>query len=302
MPRINIVADGDGEYGMGHIVRQRRLAEVLQQRGAEVCFYLEPHQKRCRKLVSDFVIKTPDDISASEVLIVDRMPDNNSNLGDLRQFCDTFIVFVSSGQFVTLETYWLADYVVWQNMHNTEHNSMPDFLRPKAREGKDWIILSPSLRNPELAEHRYGIATYFGGGVDRDAILSSGPEDVFWLGRDGDLEYNHTPWSYDVGATLLASRAFLGTMGMVAYEAISAGLRPLLVSRAEDHRRTAGLLQGMELAYDLGLAEEWGDDKTARMREILDNGRTHLSGPYLRPDGWGAWRIADLILNGGKLI
>ena len=34
--RINIIADSDGDYGMGHIVRQYRLANVLSHRGADV--------------------------------------------------------------------------------------------------------------------------------------------------------------------------------------------------------------------------------------------------------------------------
>ena len=291
--RINIIADSDGDYGMGHIVRQHRLAQVLRQRGATVGFYLDQEAKRGRKLVEEFTLSTwPDtEMRYCDAIIVDRPANDDVELEYLRKFCHKLIVFVGVGEAITPDTYWIADYVIWQNI--VEYHSFPNIFSDKVRQGQDWLILSPSLRDVELPKEREGVATYFGGGVGRENFLDAIPEkEEYALGGVGY-------WKDDIGQSLLKSRAFFGTMGMVAYEAMAAGLRPLVVSRSNDHKRTAAKLQNNSIAYDMGLARNWNAAEAERATEILSwPTKDRLISDYQRPDGWGAWRIANLILNG----
>lgn len=288
--RVNIIVDSDGDYGMGHIVRQHRLAQVLRQRGADVNFYLQSIAERGSELVKGFfVAENIDPDTHCSVIIVDRMENDDETLEQLRQFCNLLVVFVGVGNTITPDTYWIADYVIQQNM--VGQIRAPKIFQDKRRAGKDWLILSPSLRNAEYPKERTGIpVVYFGGGVDEDVILSSIPMSFLRLGS--------TTWMDDVGRELLRSSAFVGTMGMIAYEAIAAGLRPLVVSRDEDHNRTAEQLQGIGMVWDLGLAEDWDVVAKSRALEILSRPRDLQVENFQRPDGWGAWRIAELLLNG----
>lgn len=293
--RVNIIADSDGDYGMGHIVRQHRLAQVLRQRGASIGFYLDEEPNRGRELVAGFSLPTVDEEETRycDTLIVDKMENDDDELEYLRKFCQQLVVFVGVGSTITPDTYWIADCVIWQTMHWVD---APNIFVDKAHHGKDWLILSPSLRDAELPNERDGIATYFGGGVNGLA-LGLGPNVVSGKYALGGLA--QTQWKADVGEELLGRRAFLGTMGMVAYEAMAAGLRPLVVSRSEDHLRTARKLQNNMLAWNIGLADEWDGTSVADVLEILGRSEKQLRvRSWQRPDGWGAWRIADLILNG----
>ena len=299
--RVNIIADSDGDYGMGHIVRQHRLAQVLRQRGADVHFWLDQESSpRGIALVAggqDAVEEPEEGARYSDVIIVDRMDNDDKELVYMRQFCDKLVVFVGVGSTITQDTHWIADYVIWQSMEI--YQDTPAIFSEKVRTGKDWLILSPSLRDaePSFLDRREGIATYFGGGVNGLGLVPkphiSGKYALGGLAQ--------TDWQDDIGEQLLKSRAFLGTMGMVAYEAISAGLRPLLVSRSKDHEQTALRLEIMGVAHNLGLYSDWDENTAMRAQVILGgySGGVLEVKDYLRPDGWGAWRIAELILSGG---
>ena len=296
--RINIIADSDGDFGMGHIVRQHRLAQVLRQRGGDVhfCWLDTESSPRGVELVRggpDSIERPDEDARYSDVTIVDRMSNDDKELENIRQYCDKLVVFVGVGSTITPDTYWIADYVIWQTAENGIILDVPSFLQEKTRAGKDWLILSPSLRAAEIPRERHGIATYFGGGVDKERMLAAISEgEQYTLGEQGY-------WKDDIGPSLLKSRAFFGTMGMVAYEAMAAGLRPLVISRSEDHLRTAGRLSLSGLTWDLGLAEDWNSEATEMATRLLDGPPRDLQvSNWQRPDGWGAWRIADLILNG----
>jgi hypothetical protein len=98
-------------------------------------------------------------------------------------------------------------------------------------------------------------------------------------------------------------------MGMMTYEAITAGAYPIVFCRSEDHVTSADKLQELNLASNLGLlthpTKEHSVEEMANQIESIYESHvsSHLDWPSLNfagrfLDGKGTYRVAQEILHG----
>ena len=310
------------DIGMGHVVRCRHLADELRLRVDPVivaAYPDEPGWSYLEKAGTRRVALGPEGLMrAIEIYrpsrVVDDRPGGRPAPGEMlfddallqrmRDKVRSLVVLVGAGWNITERTKALADLIVYQGVGQPSEALL---AAPGAKilHGLEYVILGPEYRDIEELD-RSGAAVYFGGGVGLDyvsAVLEAMKDigGTVVLGPQHDGEHFE---SHGFGVSLAPptmkrilerSRIFVGTMGMVAYEAIACRTFPVLVSRTEDHWRTADRLEEQGAAMNLGtimgmLPRELG----IRVRALL-RGKA-LGPPIGFVDALGAQRVAEEIL------
>ncbi len=304
--KISIITEAGGDVGLGHVVRMGHLYNVLKQRGNNVAVWA--NEAGCLYFTSvnipSFVYTAKERLAPeSDIVIVDFMNNDDDYLTLLRPRAQKLVVVVGVGWTITPTTRWIADLVVY---HTPQDGALYDWTPgEKILQGLEYIMMDPNFADVKINDERqYDIVTYFGGGLNpriEPELLRRLDEkyNVCALGEDGQ-HWNSSP--YDV---LSDSKLYIGSMGMMTYEAIVCRAYPMVLCRSEDHIESAERLANRDLAANFGLfsrskAEVSIDVMITAIRKKLDVVRTTwtpIAYETRKLDGKGIYRVALEILN-----
>lgn len=303
--KIFIITEAGGAVGLGHVVRMGHLARVLRQKGHTVIIYTN-------KAGCDFY-QSVDTVSnlfgmkkvipETDITIVDFMNNNDEYLLTLRPHTKKLVVVVGVGWTITPTTRWIADLVVY---HTTKDNTLSRWTPGETvLQGLEYIMMDPTFAEIHVDnERQYDIVTYFGGGINHrisSALLKHLDKEynVCALGEGGQ-HWNRSP--YDV---LSNSKLYVGSMGMMAYEAITARAYPMVMCRSEDHAESAERLDAKDLATNFGLFSRTKatisvDTMMEKIHDQMNKIRRRWDPPVHKTkllDGKGIYRVALEILK-----
>jgi hypothetical protein len=175
----------------------------------------------------------------------------------------------------------------------------------KVVSGLNNIIMAPNYHGSHVSwEGRADIIFYIGGGLPKGYA-----EEVIDAFKEYDdisaIELGVFKWVNDVCEQLSRAKFFVGTMGMIVYEAMAAGLYPIVINRSKDHERVAAqLAMGSDAARltNLGLAKNvsphlFAELSARAMRYQLKRLNGGQPPHYLQPDGFGVYRVAERIID-----
>ena len=167
-------------------------------------------------------------------------------------------------------------------------------------------MLNPHYANLNIKEEKnIDVTLYLGAGLHKN--LHSSLCDAFVVQNIEAVqvgEFNST-WNNQIHKTLSRSKLFVGSMGMVTYEAIACGAYPIVVCRSEDHMEAAERLVQRGLAINCGIATRpTKENSPENILKIVKEKLASYITPYsLLPilgqpvDGKGLYRVAREILK-----
>jgi hypothetical protein len=291
--------EAGAEIGMGHVVRCLNLIKLFKARGHTTDIitneagysYFKQHE------ISSFDVKDNKVVFGGDVAVVDHMLTDNAYLQAIRTQVKKLVVIVGAGHTITPVTRWVADLVIYQcPIRDDLYDVVPG---ERVLSGFDQLILHPRYGLPQQypTERELDFTAYFGGGVNQriarqivDEIRTRGYS-VEWVGEQG------TPWWHSgIFNTLGRSNNFVGTMGMVTYEALNRLVKPFVFSRSKDHVEIADLLGASNLVVSMG--GMWDRAKLVeKYVDIIEENMQDEPAAYSVVDGKGAYRVAREILN-----
>ena len=315
MKNIYILTEAGGDVGLGHVVRMGHLFHVLRQKGHAVFITSNEAGHAYFKSVgipsSNSLPPVPRRVyykervaEESDIVIVDFMNNDDDYLKLLRSVAKKLVVIVGVGWTITPTTRWIADLVVY---HTAENDDLYGWTPGETiLQGLKYIMMNPEFSDvPEYIKREYDIVTYFGGGLNQriaDALpkrLGEIGYKVFEMGSD-ESQWNLEPYN-----ALADSKLYVGSMGMMTYEAIVTRTYPMVLCRSEDHIESAERLVDKDLATNFGLftrpkAEITIDNMTRKIRRKLDTLLSQWSPSEYKVkylDGKGLYRVALEILK-----
>jgi spore coat polysaccharide biosynthesis predicted glycosyltransferase SpsG len=308
MKRISIITEA-GEYvGMGHAVRMYYLYQLLKLRGHEVIIYTNEGGMEffapldvaaLPVFVGDKTI-----IAHADIIIVDVMNNDDKFLSEARKCCKKLVVIVGAGHTITNKTRWIADLVVYQTPHNSDLSKwVPG---ENILQGFPYIMMNPKYAEIDVDQSRiYDVLTYFGGGMH--PRLSKALREAL---EESDLIVKFISDKWEKPEELLPlSKVFVGSMGMITYEAIMSKAYPIVFCRSEDHVNSAKLLEEKSLLTSYGMVEKASKESSiSEFMENLYNNIQSIEDRYnkrwspaswktLSLDGKGIYRVALEILH-----
>jgi len=289
MNHIAIYSRSGPNAGYGHKVRCERLSNALRDRGADVVLINHPEERTMEfseKIIVDLLGtgKTKD-------LIIDLQENDDEFLRRLRPLARKLIVIVGIGHTITKETHWIADLVVYQAPFDCARGVPGENIV----SGLEYIMIDPSYAVKEKVEKERDALVYFGGGVSDEYA-----DEVCTKLRECGIASHRAFWGNKLWVDCLktdlyASRLFVGSMGMTAYEAIACGVRPIVVCRSLDHVVSADAIEEDCGAINMGLIDQVSPIELATtVRFCVDEGATEIARAV---DGLGVYRVAQRILE-----
>lgn len=288
------------DIGMGHVVRCGHLAKVLKDKGVAVHMltnvtgngheYLRRQGLQVRDTWTEEAGDPGDYDFTTDTLIVDLQENDDDFLYRVRPVVNKLIVVVGAGKTITRRTHWIADMVVYQapQMANQQKNIPGEHVLT----GLKYVMINPFYAEVVLTDIKnrgVDILTYIGGGMPEGYVN----ERITW---DSTKVHNYAAscWCDNLHTILPNAKLFVGTMGMIVYEAIACGIRSIVVGRSKDHVDVANKLCFMGVDC-LGLAENIGPGELAKAANKA------LTKPSYKPrvhvDGFGAYRVAEEVLR-----
>lgn len=296
MTDVLIYFDADGDYGMGHYVRCKHLGGALISAGIKITF-----MSKNRQILNSLDEQGCDTIEGgvgriseypAPIIVIDRMKNQDEQLKAIHQHTlQKLVVIVGAGHTITWQTHWIADVVIYQAPMNGWAKGVPG---ERVIQGLKNIVVDPRYAepvDPQGEERDLDFVTYFGAGAK-----GAYSQNCVKVLRDaGKTVHDLTSeWTDDPMPVFRRARRFVGSMGMVAYDAMANGLRPILISRDADHLEPQEILHRRLHAISVGLIEDTPPDELAR--EALDtlNGSRPPFANYA-VDGIGVYRVARVI-------
>ena len=295
---------------MGHVVRMRLLARLLAERGLSVCFASKPNTPGWDYLAAAGMPLTDTLPTRGNIGICDIEHGPSENmLGNLKT---TFrrVVTVYGGHSFPLAApdavECLSDLVVCQSLF--------EFDRPAhVLQGTKYLLLDPAYA--ECRPNVAGPVVVCMGGADPHCLSGRVAHALVGLGRTvkvvvGQAAQDPFTEMRPLNALpvyapttlvphLAGASLFVGALGMVAYEALAAGVPVILYAWSDNHKATADELQRRGVGRSLGL---WNDFDPVKLRNCVE---TWLAESKLLPryqrrarelvDGGGAARVAARI-------
>ena len=285
----------EDDIGMGHVVRCGHLAKVLMDRGVSIRMITNVNGEGYDYLHRQGLwVEDPGDLDGydftADTLIVDLQENDDEFLVRVRPFVKKLVVVVGAGKTITERTHWVADMVVYQApAMSGQVKGVPG---ERVLRGLEYMIIDPVYIDADCWEgmNLYDAVVYVGGGAPRDyaqelvGALNS-------LGLRVALQ-GGVHWKDSISQDLDNTRLFVGTMGMVVYEAMACGVRSVVVGRSEDHVDVASSLHSKGVIC-LGLA---GD---VTPHELATVAYKVVGKPFFSKyvDGFGAYRVAEEVLR-----
>lgn len=282
---ITIYTTGDKQHGLGHVVRMRLLARLLVERGLNVTFCSIPNTPGW-SLLERTGLRLTDHLVPAEVGIIDieNGPDED-DLVTMGNACVQVVAVYGGHSFPLREpgadaAEQMSDLVVCQSIFK--------FDRPAhVLQGAEYLIIDP--RYSQNKTDPDGPLLVVMGGTDPHDLT---PRITEYFDRF-HYRYSAPRGKPDLVAEMWGKSIFIGAQGMVAYEAIAAGLPCLLYGWVDNAVATAQELERQGVAYSMGL---WSDFDMRKLVDMIGRGYWQLkSGKPRIVDGQGAGRVADAI-------
>jgi len=310
---ILLAVRGDKQNGLGHIQRQLVLARALESRGAAVEFASEPDTPGWERIVVAGYTPDPrlgpDEMPAADVLVIDVEHGPSAGFLELAKRRYPKVVTVYGGASFPLAApdavERLSDLVLCQSVF--------EFDRPgHVLQGPRYLIIDPSYR--KSTPNFDGPVIVCMGGADPHNLTALTLDTVAATGRDviGIIGPAATPTGVNLSNHIAIAVAptslveyfqgaslFVGAMGMVAYEALAAGLPCILTNWSNSHTDTTVELGRLVGAVNLGLWDHFSPAKLRQAVQIVLGDRESWAGASARCgaliDGQGAARCAEAI-------
>lgn len=295
--KIAVYALADKEIGMGHVVRMSHLISLFKARGHHVDVVTDDkgHRYFTSQGQNAIDVKGANTIVNADIAIVDHMMTDNQYLHAIRPGAKKLVVVVGAGHTITPETRWIADLIVYQCPPREElYGIVPG---ESIISGYSHIMLDPIYATPmnELDRGNDFVA-YFGGGTKLAFVskivghLRDRDFTVNWVGNASEI------WTPGLYEALSLATSFVGTMGMVTYEALATKTKPIVFSRSEDHLEIAEQLADDTQLENLGLLPQRAVNVDKYVNKII---KAHFTGydPVPSVDGKGVYRVAREILK-----
>lgn len=280
---VTIYTTGDREHGLGHVKRMSLLARLLVERGLSVEFLSEPNTLGWDLLVdTGLLVSNQDPFGDVHIIDIENGPQDYMLERARENMCK--VVTVYGGHSFPL----LAPDAVEQLSDLVVCQSIFEFDRPAhVIQGPRHLIIDPRYALNKFDPD--GLLLVVMGGTDPHELT---PRVTDYLDRV-HRRYSAPRGKRDLVTEMWGKSIFIGALGMVAYEAIAAGLPCILYSWSENHRDTAEELERLGVARSLGL---WSEFDERRLADVLGLGFWQLKngGPRII-DGQGAARVADRI-------
>ena len=294
--KIAVYTEAGTEIGMGHVVRMSHLINLFKARGHHVDIITNDDGQKYFTSQRHHSIDTKGvkSISEADIAIVDHMITDDAYLQAIRPSVKKLVVIVGAGHTITPVTRWVADLIIYQCPTREDlYNVVPG---EKIISGLDHLILQPQYAYPMSEDDRGNdFLVYFGGGTKGlfAQKIVAGLRDkgykVKWVGTSN--------WDDDLYEALSLATTFVGTMGMVTYEAMATSTYPIVFSRSDDHLTIAGQLTTGNKVTNLGLLPERAMNVDTYITKIIKAHKNRLGRSLLREvDGKGAYRVAREIL------
>lgn len=296
--KIAVYAQSNAEIGKGHVVRTSHLIDLFKARGHHVDIITNDEGQRYFKSRGHYSVdvKGAKTVPNVDIAVVDHMITDNTYLQKIRPGVKKLVIIVGAGHTITAETRWIADLIIYQCPTRDElYDIVPG---EQIISGISHLILHPKYASPIVQTERpVDFVAYFGGNTRPifATRIVEGLRDrgftVDWVGQPGSI------WERDLFEALSAARCFVGTMGMVTYEALNREVRPIVFSRSQDHLEIAGQLVHNFHIGNLGLLPQRPLAVDRYLNDIVDiydqSPIRHL--PII--DGKGVYRVAREILK-----
>lgn len=297
--KIAVYALADKEIGMGHVVRMSHLISLFKARGHHVDIITNNEGQKYFTSQRHHAIdeKGAKVVVEADIAIVDHMITDNAYLQAIRPRVRKLVVVVGAGHTITPETRWIADLVVYQcPARNDLYAVVPG---EEIISGYRYIMIDPIYATPMNEPDRGNdFIAYFGGGV-RETFAQAIVHDLQKLGytvnwRGTNQEQDFRDGLYEA---LSLATTFIGTMGMVTYEAIATKTKPIVFSRSDDHLEIAEQLQYEGQAVSLGLPPQRAMARNKYVVAIVKEHRAKRYAHLAAVDGKGVYRVAREILK-----
>ncbi len=284
---VTIYTTGDKQHGLGHVKRMSVLARALTARGVSVRFATELNTIGFAVLAeTGLEIDDIHCVMLGDVVIID--VENGPSEHTLQTLSKSFgsVVTVYGGHSFPLPepgydaAESLSDLVICQSIFK--------FDRPAhVLQGAEYLIIDP--RYAQSKTDPDGPLLVVMGGTDPHNLTPRITDYLDSVHR----RYSAPHGKRDLVAEMSGKSIFIGAQGMVAYEAIAAGLPCLLYGWVDNAVETSKELERLGVARSLGL---WSEFDERRLADALGLGYWRLkNGAPRLIDGQGAARVADRI-------
>lgn len=312
MPKILIATIGSRDHGLGHIQRQLVLARALESSGAAVEFASEPNTPGWERIVAAGYAPNPwpgPQMPIADAMVIDVEHGPSAAFLELAKQYYTKVITVYGGASFPLAApdavEQLSDLVLCQSVF--------EFDRPAhVLQGTRHLIIDPAYR--QCSPDFDGPVIVCMGGADPHNLTALALDTVAATGRDaiGIIGPAATPTGLNLSNHIALAVAptslveyfqgaslFVGAMGMVAYEALAAGMPCILTNWSDSHTDTTIELGRLVGAVNLGLWSHFSPAKLRQAVEIILADRESWAGASARCgsliDGQGAARCAEAI-------
>ena len=215
------------------------------------------------------------------------------------------VVIVGAGHTITPQTRWIADLVVYHTIYNPALSLWTP--GETVLQGLEYIMMDPAFASPNrMINPVYDFVLYFGGGLHHrvvETIRTRLYNENYRIWEMGSGEFK---WVYRPADLLNDAVIYLGSMGMMAYEAIAARAYPIVLCRSEEHVEDAKRLEDKGLLTSLGMiTRPTKENSIDNLMDIIESKLVELARGWNPPahktkllDGKGIYRVALEILNG----
>ena len=295
--KIAVYTQAGPEIGMGHVVRDAHLVALFKARGHHVDIITNETGYKYFRAMGQHSIDAKDEktvVNISDIAIIDHMITDNNYLKAIRRTTKKLVVIVGAGHTITPETRWIADLIIYQcPMNFNLYDQVPG---ENIISGFDHLILHPQYAQLMNEEDRGNdFVVYFGGGAKEsfagkivNGLIDKGYQ-VKWVGASN--------WDDDLYEALSLATTFIGTMGMVTYEALATFTYPIVFSRSEDHVEIAEQLERSGQVTNLGLLPMRAMKIDKYISQIIEAHENRPIRLLREVDGKGAYRVAREILK-----
>ncbi|MBT4105003.1 MAG: hypothetical protein HOE81_09190 [Nitrospina sp.] len=318
MAKIGIVCKTSFSQGMGHLVRQCHIAKILQDRGAEITFFIpdyppaESWLDRCqfpRKILNDPL--TEKETGPLDIIILDIQDTSSAFIKKIKRDKKTVVSFEDCGEGrnhvdllidcnleeknsvdVPVQTLFGPAYSVLAPEFETLHAKKRQFNRPIASVlitlgGTDPHSLTPLLADKLLQiQPNLSMTLLAGPGCKNIPALKDRQSETVKL-----LESTS-----EMAQTLLDHSAVFCAGGVTLHEAMAVGTPAFVINQVAHQSEKADRAEKQGAAMNLGMAESWNEN---RLPEILKSSPDILekmsqAGKSLI-DGKGLKRVVETI-------
>ena len=322
MAKIGIFCKTSFSQGMGHLVRQSHIAKILQDRGAEIIFYIPEYPPaqawldQCRlprTTLSDPQAVAEKETQSLDLILLDIQDTSETFIKNIRQDKIPVVSFEDLG-----EGRNHVDLLIDCNLDEEKSKDLPD--KVQTLFGYRYCVLAPEFEafHSKKRDFKSAISSVLItlGGTDPHSLTSVLAEKILQIQPELSLTLLAGPGCKNISAlknlqnrsvkllestsqmpqTLFDHDAVFCAGGVTLDEAMAVGTPAFVINQVAHQEIKTKRAEKQGAAMNLGMAESWDE---SRLPEILQSSPKTLekmsqAGKNLI-DGKGLKRVADAI-------